>query len=143
MGSTSLNESAVQELLDLAEKLDALVSAFEEASYQSGLRQLIEAVADVAPAWSGSNLGYQSCVYYANLNTPPPGAHFSSEWGLDDVGGMGTRGKWTEYKYGDIKNIIFERANKPDLREAKKASNKLKINAQTLLKLYFLHLQSY
>jgi hypothetical protein len=85
----------------------------------------MEAVAEVAPAWSGSNLGYQSCVYYANLNTPPPGAHFSSEWGLDDAAGIGTRGNWTEYKYGDIKKFIFDRANRPDLNEAKKASKKL------------------
>ena len=101
---------SVQELLDLADRLDTLVSAFEEAGYQGELRELVQAVAEVASAWSGSNIGYHSCVYYANLGVPPPGAHFSSEWGLDDAVGMGTRGDWRQFRYGDVKELIFDRA---------------------------------
>jgi predicted nucleotide-binding protein len=115
----------VHELLELADKLDALVSAFEGASYQGELRRLVESAAEVASAWSGSNIGYQSRVYYTNLKTPPPGAHFSSEWGLDDAVGMGTRGEWREYSYSDVKNFIFDRAKRPDLTEAKRVSKEL------------------
>jgi hypothetical protein len=49
-------------------------------------------------------LGYQASVYYNDLQTPPPGAHFSQEWGLmDRFGIQGTTGDWREFRTKEIK----------------------------------------
>jgi hypothetical protein len=39
---------------------------------------------DAKRAWSGSNIGYQASVYFADLQPASPEAQFSSEWGLMD-----------------------------------------------------------
>jgi hypothetical protein len=52
-------------------------------------------------------------VYYRELTVPPPGSHFSSEWGLDNAMGMGTRGDWLEYDPDYVRDTILERAGDP------------------------------
>jgi hypothetical protein len=44
--------------------------------------RLKDNLAQVTNAFSGSWIGYHANVYYRDLQTPPPGDHFSSEWGL-------------------------------------------------------------
>lgn len=44
--------------------------------------RLKENLAQVTNAFSTSWIGYHANVYYRDLQTPPPGDHFSSEWGL-------------------------------------------------------------
>ena len=53
-----------------------------EGRGQRALAQVSQTAAEIAKAWSGSNMGYHSQVYYADLEVPPPGAHFDSEWGF-------------------------------------------------------------
>lgn len=73
------------------------------------LRKFEDAAATVGKAWSGSNMGYQSRVYYADLHVPPPGAHFDSEWGF--LGQFqGTTGDWREFRFDDVIDLIHESA---------------------------------
>ncbi|CAM3537412.1 nucleotide-binding protein [Polaromonas hydrogenivorans] len=63
----------------------------------------------VGRAWSGSWLGYHSHVYYRNLEIPPAGARFSSEWGLNNKVeslGLGSVGEWIEFSFKDITEYI-------------------------------------
>lgn len=115
---------------------------FSDYDY-SEIMKLVDESGKVAPSWSGSWLGYHSCVYYENLEAPPAGAHFSTEWGLDDrVGilGMGSTGNWIEYSHADIVSYIEQRAGNPDLsgpaREsvrAKEAIEDVKSNILSLI----------
>lgn len=108
---------AAAELRDIVGMLRSASSRLAEPSVEDVLRLLEDASAEVARAWSGSSLGYHSCVYYANLEPPPPGAHFSQEWGF--LGQFqGTTGQWREYPYEAVLEHIFEVAGNPDLTAA-------------------------
>lgn len=67
-------------------------------------------------AWSGSNLGYQADVYYEDFKPPPPGAHWSVEWGFQGMF-QGTTGDWREYRHDEVLDLIGAAAGSPD-REA-------------------------
>ncbi len=107
------------ELLEISDRLEQWVQEGESSDVKEPLERLKEAVSTIGKAWSGSWLGYQSRVYYDNLQPPPPGDHFSSEWGL---GGYST-GDWREYDGEDLKKAIYELADNPDLNTAQKVAD--------------------
>lgn len=87
------------------------------------LRRLSESEQRFAKAWSGSNLGFHSCVYYKNFQPPPPGVHFSAEWGFI----RGTTGEWVEFPRDEVLKRIRLDAGDSDLKEIeqlKAAANK-------------------
>lgn len=116
------------ELFDLADRLEVAADDFK-SKYSGMLKTLTNAAAKVQKSWSGSNMGYHAHVYYGDLTEPPPGARFSTEWGLMDMSlsSMGSNGDWREYSPDSVKNAIYERAGSPDLSETKEASSKLNI----------------
>ena len=99
----------------VADRLEALVHRGQEASVRQALDDTQAAAEEVGKAWSGSCLGYQATVYYAALGTPPPGAHFSPEWGLRDTFSDGTVGDWMEFGPEDVQSAILVVAGNPDL----------------------------
>jgi predicted nucleotide-binding protein len=78
------------------------------------LDALEEAVGRATKAWSGSNLGYHANVYYKNLAPPPPGEHFSSEWGLMGSFAPGTSGDWREYADDEVAKAVREEVSALD-----------------------------
>lgn len=76
---------------------------------------LAGAASDIGKSWSGSWLGYHSRVYYEGFQSPPPGADFSQEWGLQNAFSMGSRGDWREHKFDDVVQLINDKAENPDL----------------------------
>lgn len=84
------------------------------------------AATQVSMAWSGSNLGYHSRVYYRGFAVPPPGTYFSSEWGFSsrsyDPFGE-TIGEWHEYSYDDVIQHIYHLANDSKLTYAHEVSD--------------------
>ncbi|EGG4027033.1 hypothetical protein FOI26_22870, partial [Salmonella enterica] len=93
------------ELQKIAEKL----SPFEDEENE-GLDELTGVIEDVSKSFSGSWLGYHSCVYYRGFNRPPAGAVFSPEWGLMDVMSMGSIGDWVTYQYDYVIDYIYNEA---------------------------------
>jgi Predicted nucleotide-binding protein containing TIR-like domain len=83
---------------------------------------LKEASLQVGEAWSGSSIGYQARVYYEDFAPPPPGAHFSSEWGFSEAFSNYTAGDWREYRYRDVVDQVRRVAGNPDLTAIKDAS---------------------
>jgi predicted nucleotide-binding protein len=115
--------TAHEELFCLIEPLNTAASAIERDEISQPLSALRAAVAEVGRAFSGSWLGYHSRVYYENFEAPPPGAHFSQEWGLMDAfGGMGSTGRWREYAFDQVKQHVLSRAGNPDLSAAHAAA---------------------
>jgi len=88
--------------------------------------KLEEASSQVGKSWSGSWLGYHSRVYYRDLQPPPPGAHFSQEWGLmRQVHFLQeTRGDWVEYDFDNVRDAIFDMAGNPDLKPIEELAEK-------------------
>jgi hypothetical protein len=114
----------VSELRAIYEELQSLVQNLGRPEILKPLAALEGSVNEAGKAWGHSWLGYQSCVYYEGLAPPPPGAHFSSEWGFDAPSTIGTRGNWREFPEDTVKGEIKRRAGNPDLSEAREAAAK-------------------
>lgn len=109
------------ELFAIADTLDRIVEQGTEII--DGLSTLEKAAIDVGKAWCGSSLGYHAFVYYGGLSAPPPGAHFSSEWGLMDTFAIReTSGDWREYNPDQVEEEIYNRAENFDFDVIKKIS---------------------
>ena len=105
------------ELLDIAKDLEQLAARGREPEIREPLDWLKQAAEEVGKAWSGSWLGYHANVYYANLQTPPPGAHFSPEWGLGKTAFVpdATTGRWVEFDPDRVRTFIYQQAGDPDI----------------------------
>ncbi len=112
--------NSYDELFSLAERLKKSAGAANFDEIAVPLSALEDAARTVGRSFSGSWQGYHSRVYYADLSPPPPGAHFSQEWGLMDNYGtsLGSRGDWREYDAEDVKTHIRTLAGEPDLDAA-------------------------
>lgn len=111
-----------EELREIHRQLAERAEAFKRPEIVQPLAALNDAAMQAGKAWSGSWLGYQSRVYYADLRPPPPGEHFSSEWGLVRRF-QGTAGDWREYDYDGVRAEILRRAGDPDLSPAQAAAS--------------------
>lgn len=113
------------ELLKIADKLEMYAQEAQKENVRQPLSKLEDAANNVGKAWSGSWLGYHANIYYNNLQVPPPGAHFSQEWGMEKLLACdGTTGDWREYKKDDVIEAIHALANNTDLASASELSGK-------------------
>ena len=104
------------ELVAIAQRFGDFVKRGEDERVQGPLGRLQEAAEHVGESWSGSWLGYHACVYYKDLRPPPPGAHFSQEWGLQrGAFRQGTSDGWFEYPPDGVKAAINDLAGDVDL----------------------------
>ncbi len=106
--------STSEELFEIANRLGEVTRASTAATVREPLDALETAADQVGKAWSGSFIGYHSRVYYHGLQPPPPGAHFSPEWGFAQVFGHDTRGQWEEQDFDSVQSAIREAAGRPD-----------------------------
>ena len=109
-------KSPADELFEISEGLKSLSNRAAHPGVETPLKRLEEAALKVQKAWSGSSIGYHAYVYYRNLLPPPPGAHFSPEWGLmDTIVRCYTTGDWEEFDPDQVRREIFNLADNPDL----------------------------
>ena len=106
--------AALSELEEIATRMDGLVARGRESHIRRPLEKLQAASERVGKAWSGSWMGHHAYVYYAGLQSPPSGAHFSAEWGLEPAFSGGTVGDWLEFDPEDVKAAIREMAGDLD-----------------------------
>lgn len=132
---------------DLIDRLSAEAKILQSIAKERDLKNVAEpldrlrdAANEVGRSWSGSWLGYQSRVYYANLQPTPAGAHFSSEWGFQDLSlGLdvgGTRGDWHEYTFESVREGIFSRAGIKSLTKAEQLSARARSAFETARELF-------
>ena len=76
-------------------------------------------------------MGYHAYVYYAGLASPPPGAHFSQEWGLMQAFSGGTVGEWVEFDPDEVEVAIKEAAGNPDMTPASSLSAEIAAEFET------------
>jgi predicted nucleotide-binding protein len=103
-----------EELLEIADRQHRMALTVDDPKVAGPVAMLEEAATRAGKAFSGSWLGYHATVYYRGLRPPPPGAHFSMEWGLIAAISDGTNGDWQEYAEDDLLTAIHEFAGHPD-----------------------------
>ena len=103
-----------EELLSIADRMDELAERGRQDDIEQPLELLGHAAEEIGRAASGSWIGNQAHVYYKDLRPPPPGTHFSQEWGL-----MRAAPNWFEFNRADVGKAIHERAGNPDTEPAK------------------------
>ncbi len=114
------------ELRVIFEELESAARRLEDSTLLKPVDALDKSANEVAKAWGHSWLGYQSRVYYAGLQSPPPGAHFSSEWAFVELHTMGTRGNWRQFPDGAVEAEIRRRAGDPDTSSAQAESDRVR-----------------
>jgi predicted nucleotide-binding protein len=114
-----------EELFALAERLRKAAVAADGDEVAHPISALEEAAQKIGRSFSGSWQGYHSRVYYADFSPPPPGTHFSQEWGLMDTytSSHGSHGDWREYDTEEVEARIRKLAGEPDLAYAHKAAD--------------------
>ncbi|MBN3253674.1 nucleotide-binding protein [Pectobacterium brasiliense] len=125
-----------QQLQQIAEQLpDYSQKDFSE------LEKIVNVADEIGKSWSGSWLGYQSRVYYAHFDSPPPGANFNMQFGLKDMYTMGSKGDWVEYTFKGVTSLIYEESDNVDLdiykKQADAASNKLEETKGNILSVIY------
>ncbi|NIK02810.1 TIR domain-containing protein [Xanthomonas cannabis] len=116
--------AAHEEIFQIILQLNTAAAELERNEIKESIGALDLAVRTVSRSFSGSWLGYHSRVYYENFKTPPPGAHFSQEWGLKDTfGSTGSVGHWVEYPFDVVKEHVLNLAGNPDLTKALAAAS--------------------
>jgi hypothetical protein len=112
-----------EELIEIANRLETASIIATDTAIREPLDTLEAVAKEVGKAWSGSWLGYQSTVYYADLKPPPMGARFSQEWGFKELYSIPTTtGDWEEFSFDAVRAAIYESAQSPNLKSATGAS---------------------
>ncbi len=119
-------ESFIIELKEIAKKLEPFSKEMDNPQIKKPLEKLSESANIVGKSWSNSYCGYHSRVYYKDFKEPPPGAHFSIEWGLMQSFSNGTTGDWYEYPFEYVINIIEKLAGNPNLKYFENKSEEAK-----------------
>jgi hypothetical protein len=105
-----------QELVQVADKVAKLLSKVQSPELQTTLDALEKEARAVGRAWSQSNIGYHATVYFVGLAPPPPGEHFSSEWGLEERWSVNdVHPGWQEHDHDAVVKEIMRRAGEPDV----------------------------
>ncbi len=111
-----------EELFAIADRLAAAASSAEFSAAKDSLSKLEVVSQEAGLAFSGSWLGYHANVYYADLQPPPPGAHFSQEWGLEGGDFSPASGDWEENDPKELNSRLRAKADDPDLSSVEAAS---------------------
>lgn len=114
----------VQELIDISEELELFITEATSLETVSELNALKARAQEVGRAWSGSWIGYHANVYYKDLQPPPPGAYFSSEWGFYNALVGRTTGEWSEHNPNEVTRTILSAASQTIIDEAAKLATK-------------------
>ncbi len=110
------------ELFELSQTLANAAALGDDPNVAKEMTAVVDAAQRVGRSFSGSWLGYHAYVYYADFASPPPGRHFSQEWGMGDrFAGMGSKGDWVQYDPQKVKDYILAEAGNPDLTGARDA----------------------
>jgi predicted nucleotide-binding protein len=111
-----------QELDSLLQQLAVIEDLGKQGEILNPKNKLRESAQTAARAASGSWLGYHAYVYFDSFQIPPPGNHFSSEWGLSHSFGDHTSRGWREYSNDDVVKVIEAAAENPNLTAAEEAA---------------------
>lgn len=116
---------SLQKLTDISNQCRSIADEIESGQIHAAVQQMNEGIRIVGRSASRSWIGYQAHVYYRRFEAPPPGDHFSSEWGLNDVYSNPTSDNWLEFSFEAVVAEINRIAENPDLTTLEKRSREV------------------
>ncbi len=119
-------DTLIQDLFTINQALQLFLAEATESQTLRLFDALVDCANTIGRSWNGSWIGYHANIYYKDLKPPPPGAHFSREWGFIDTRHLGTSGEWVEYDHDFIIKRIEDQAKQPDFSRAVEIANKAK-----------------
>lgn len=115
----------LQRYLQIAKECHAIAEEIESDPLHHAIRQINEGVRIVSRSSAQSWLGYQAHVYYRHFRAPPPGDHFSSEWGFEQAFSNPTSQNWIEVSFEEVEAAINRVAGNPDLSKLEARSTEV------------------
>lgn len=106
----------VQEIMDSIDRLEAYRKKAPQK--MEAAEKLKSAAEYVSKSFCGSWMGYHSRIYYEGFQSPPPGEYFDAMWGFQSAYSNKTSGKWTEYEFDGVVEIVNSLAGDPDMSVA-------------------------
>lgn len=116
----------LQRYVEIATSCRSISEEIESGSIHDTIQRINEAVRTIGRASTNSWLGYQAHVYYRGFRNPPPGDHFSSEWGLQEAFSNPMSNNWVEVSFEDVEAAVSHAAGNPDLAPLKTRSAEVK-----------------
>lgn len=107
----------LQRFQEIAQECHSLAAEIESSPLHKVVQKVSKGVRIVGRASSQSWIGYQAHIYYRNFRTPPPGDHFSSEWGFEQAFGNPTSTNWSEVSFEDVEAAVNAISGNQDLSE--------------------------
>jgi len=106
IGQSNMNTKVIsQRIVEILRRSENALSARDDDNIKANEERRKSNLDQIAAASSGSWIGYHANVYYTDLQTPRPGDHFSSEWGLMTVFSRHTSQNWVEYTEEQIRKV--------------------------------------
>lgn len=102
-------------LREIAKECRSIAAEIESGPFREVMDKSSEGVRVVGRASSQSWIGYQAHVYYRDFRTPPPGDHFSSEWGFERAFSNPTSENWIEVSFEDVKAAVEKVSGRLDI----------------------------
>lgn len=104
----------LQRYLEIATECRSIAEEIESGPLYAVIQTINEGVRVIGRASSRSWIGYQAHVYYQGFRIPPPGDHFSSEWGFEGAFNP-TSKNWVEVSFEEVEAAVNEVAGNPDI----------------------------
>lgn len=115
----------LQRCQEIAADCRSMADEIDSDEFSVLIRNVYEGVRVIGRAASGSWIGYQAYVYYVGFQIPPPGDHFSSEWGFEGSFNNPSSGNWAEISFEDVEAAVNDAAGNPDVTSLENRSNEV------------------
>ena len=106
----------LQRYIEIASECRSVAEEIEAGTLRELIQKISEGVRKIGRASTHSWLGYQAHIYYRDFQTPKPGDHFSSEWGLHSAFSNPTSQNWVEVSLEAVENAVANASGAPDIR---------------------------
>ena len=103
-------EEFIDDLTRVAVRCQRIAERFDEESLRSIRERVVRECETVHEAWSGSWIGNHAHVYIQDLQPAMPGEVFDAEWGMQQAYPSRTHGRWSQYTYQGVREVILSRA---------------------------------
>lgn len=145
MGSKGKTVPSKQEtdFMQARDQLLKFADEYDSAPEVVTIKTIWQQAKELGQSASGSWLGYQANVYYANFEAPPAGEHFDLDHGTEGTYWAPPNGNWVEHTSQSVMDLLIDAEGKLALAQANKLAerglalfNNLRAEASSILSVY-------